>query len=65
MKKTGGVKMAEDKVKEGAKVEAAPQPPMQPPKDQLLAMAFQSRLNALVQEMNDLFRDVKEIMNQK
>jgi len=72
-KESGGEKvMAEEVKKEEVKkeeVKAGPagMPPQMPAPtaDQMLFGAFQQRLNGVVTMMNDLFRDVKDIMAQK
>lgn len=55
--------MAKEELKEEVKQEVPPQPQMpQMTKDQQVMMAFQARLNTVVGTINDLYRDIKEII---
>lgn len=63
MNKVGGEKVMAEEAK---KVERPAVPPMgqqpQPTKEQMLQATFQTRLNGIVTMMNDLYRDVREIV---
>jgi len=56
--------MADKEVKkEEIKQESAPAGQPQPTKEQMLQATFQTRLNGIVTMMNDLYRDVREIVS--
>jgi hypothetical protein len=62
------VEEAKKEVKEVKEVKGAV-PPMgqqpQPTKEQMLQASFQTRLNGIITMMNDLYRDVREIVATK